>query len=390
MKFIHTADWHLGKLLKEHSMTEDQEWLLMNRFLPLVDEEKPDVILLAGDVYDRSFPPEEAVELFDRMTEEIVGKRHIPFIVISGNHDSAERLAVASRLLRRQGLYIFGPLDKVKPVILEDEWGKVAFLPLPYAEPARVRVLLNQRELPGAEEVHSYEDAERKLVEVMTNSLTEEEKKLRRVAIAHAFAANGEGSSSERPLSIGGYDQISDDVFSDFHYTALGHLHRPQKTQRASEAIQYSGSLMRYSFDEVRQKKGVIVGEIGENGEVHTTFCDMLPRYQVRTLEGKFEDLMGEDMEASEDYLQITLTDEMPVIDAMPKLRGKYPHALGVVQDMGFKEDSGERNITVDTMSDQDIFRAFVKQFRERELSEEEEAYTNGLWEEVYKKENAK
>ena len=108
MKFIHTADWHLGKLLKEHAMTEDQEWLLMHRFLPLVDEERPDVILLSGDVYDRSYPPEEAVELFDRMTEEIVGKRHTPLIVISGNHDSAERLAVASRLLSHQGLYIFG------------------------------------------------------------------------------------------------------------------------------------------------------------------------------------------------------------------------------------------------------------------------------------------
>ena len=129
MKFIHTADWHLGKLLKEHSMTEDQEWLLNNRFLPLVDEEKPDVILLSGDVYDRSYPPEEAVELFDRMTEEIVGKRKIPFIIISGNHDSAERLAVASRLLKWQGLYIFGPLTRLSPVILEDADGKVAFCP---------------------------------------------------------------------------------------------------------------------------------------------------------------------------------------------------------------------------------------------------------------------
>ncbi len=389
MKFIHTADWHLGKLLKEHAMTEDQAWLLENRFLPLVDEEKPDVILLAGDVYDRSFPPEEAVELFDRMTEEIVGKRHIPFIVISGNHDSAERLAVASRLLRRQGLYIFGPLDKVKPVILEDRWGKVAFLPLPYTEPARVRVLLHERNLEGSEDIHSFEDAEKKLVEVVESELTEDERHLRKVAIAHVFAARGEGSASERPLSIGGYDQISDAVFSDFHYTALGHLHRPQKTQKESEAIQYSGSLMRYSFDEVKQKKGVIVGEIDGDGAVHTTFHDMIPRYQVRTLEGKFEDLMSEESEGSSDYLQITLTDERPIIDAMPKLRAKYPNALGVVQDMGFKEDSGER-VAIDAMSDQDIFRAFVKQFRERELSEEEEIYVNGLWEEVYKKENAK
>ncbi len=388
MKFIHTADWHLGKLLKEHAMTEDQEWLLMNQFLPLVDEEKPDVILLAGDVYDRSFPPEEAVELFDRMTEEIVGKRHIPFIIISGNHDSAERLSVASRLLSHQGLYIFGPLDRLSPVILEDQWGKVAFLPLPYAEPARVRALLNRKGLFGAEEIHSYEDAERKLIEVSLSAFSEEEKSLRKVAIAHAFAAKGQVSSSERPLSIGGYDQIPDELFADFNYTALGHLHRPQKTQRDSEAIQYSGSLMRYSFDEVKQRKGVIVGEMDEDGHISTTFHDLTPRCQVRCLEGKFEDLMN--AEGSEDYLQITLTDDAPIIDAMPRLREKYPHALGVVQDMGFKEDNGERQIAVDTMTDQDIFRAFVEQFRERPLSDEEETYVNDLWEEVYRKENGK
>lgn len=174
MKFIHTADWHLGKLLKEHSMTEDQEWLLNNRFLPLVDDEKPDVILLSGDVYDRSYPPEEAVELFDRMTEEIVGKRKIPFIIISGNHDSAERLAVASRLLKWQGLYIFGPLTRLSPVILEDADGKVAFCPLPYAEPARVRVMMNTLGLKGADQVHSYEEAETVLSRYLLSLLPSE------------------------------------------------------------------------------------------------------------------------------------------------------------------------------------------------------------------------
>lgn len=233
MKFIHTADWHLGKLLKEHAMTEDQEWLLMHRFLPLVDEERPDVILLSGDVYDRSYPPEEAVELFDRMTEEIVGKRHTPLIVISGNHDSAERLAVASRLLSHQGLYIFGPLDRVHPVILEDAWGKVAFVPLPYAEPARVRVMMNQKGLSGAEDIHSYEEAEKKLSDILLSALPDPS--MRKVALAHVFAAGGTPSESERPLSIGGYDRISDSVFDAYDYAALGHLHRHQRTQMQSE-----------------------------------------------------------------------------------------------------------------------------------------------------------
>lgn len=387
MKFIHTADWHLGKLLKEHSMTEDQEWLLNNRFLPLVDEEKPDVILLSGDVYDRSYPPEEAVELFDRMTEEIVGKRKIPFIIISGNHDSAERLAVASRLLKWQGLYIFGPLTRLSPVILEDADGKVAFCPLPYAEPARVRVMMNTLGLKGADQVHSYEEAETVLSRYLLSLLPAEP--LQKVALAHAFAAGGTPSESERPLSIGGYDRISDAVFEEYDYTALGHLHRPQKTQKESEKIQYSGSLMRYSFDEVNQKKGVIVGELDKEGEVHTTFHEMVPRYQVRCMEGAFDTLMGEETEPSDDYLQIRLTDETPVIDAMPKLRTKFPHALGVEQDMGYREDEGSRNIRLEQMSDEDILKRFVHQFRDRDLTEEEEKLALQTWDTVYRKENA-
>lgn len=387
MKFIHTADWHLGKLLKEHSMTEDQEWLLNNRFLPLVDDEKPDVILLSGDVYDRSYPPEEAVELFDRMTEEIVGKRKIPFIIISGNHDSAERLAVASRLLKWQGLYIFGPLTRLSPVILEDADGKVAFCPLPYAEPARVRVMMNTLGLEGADQVHSYEEAETVLSRYLLSLLPAEP--LRKVALAHAFAAGGTPSESERPLSIGGYDRISDAVFEDYDYTALGHLHRPQKTQKESEKIQYSGSLMRYSFDEVNQKKGVIVGELDKEGNVHTTFHEMVPRYQVRCMEGAFDTLMGEETEPSDDYLQIRLNDETPVIDAMPKLRTKFPHALGVEQDMGYREDEGSRNIRLEQMSDEDILKRFVHQFRDRDLTEEEEKLALQTWDTVYRKENA-
>lgn len=388
MKFIHTADWHLGKLLKEHSMTEDQAWLLENRFLPIVDEEKPDVILLAGDVYDRSFPPEDAVELFDRMTEEIVRKRGIPFIVISGNHDSAERLAVASRLLRSQGLYIFGPLDRLSPVILKDEWGLVAFLPMPYSEPARVRVMMNKLGMEEAEKVKTYEEAEKILSSRMLSLLPDEGEGMRKIALAHVYAAGGMSSESERPLSIGGYDQISDEVFAPYDYTALGHLHRPQKTKRDSEKIQYSGSLMRYSFDEVRQKKGIIVGTIDGEGNVSTTFREMLPLYQVREIQGSFADIMAK--EGSEDYLQIVLTDSEPVIDAMPKLREKYPNALGVEQDMGYKDDDGERRIRLESMSDEDIFRAFVSHFREQELTEEEEKLSQEVWEEVYRKENAK
>lgn len=206
-------------------------------------------------------------------------------------------------------------------------------------------------------------------------------------ALAHVFAAGGTPSESERPLSIGGYDRISDSVFDAYDYAALGHLHRHQRTQKQSERVQYSGSLMRYSFDEAEQHKGVIVGTIGEDGSVETDFRELAPLHQVRVLEGTFAELMSEKREASEDYLQVILTDELPVIDAMPKLREKYKNALGVEQNMGYKEDSGRRDIELEHMSDQDIFRAFVSEFRERELSDKEEALANVCWEAVYKKE---
>lgn len=390
MKFLHTADWHLGRILKGESLTEEQEWLLRNRFLPLVDEEKPDVILLAGDVYDRSLPPEEAVTLFDEITEEIVGKRHIPMIVISGNHDSSERLAVTSRLLSSQGLYLFGPLERIKPVILKDEFGEVAFLPLPYAEPAKVRVMMNLLGMEGTEEITTYEDGERALSDHLLSMLPEKGDNMRKVAIAHVFAAGGETSASERHLtmSLGGHDQISDTVFAPYCYTALGHLHRPQHTRKDVEAIQYSGSLMRYSFDEVKQKKGVLIGNLDGEGNVTTTFIPLIPRRNVRELTGDFDFLMGEEMEGSEDYLQINLTDSTPVIDAMQKLRTKFPNALSVSQDMGMKEDEGSRLEGLEMLTDDEVLSQFVQMFRENPLSEEERKLAEEVWHEVYKGEN--
>ena len=143
MKFIHTADWHIGKLFYGEYLTEEQEWILKNRFLPLVDDEKPDVVLLAGDVYDRSVPPSEAVELLDEMIYEIVGRRKIPFIVISGNHDSSQRLSFGGRLMESGGLFMVGDIKRsVKPIVLEDEWGAVAFAPIPYAELGTVRTVM--------------------------------------------------------------------------------------------------------------------------------------------------------------------------------------------------------------------------------------------------------
>ena len=346
MKFIHTADWHLGKLFYGEYLTEEQEWLLKNQFLPLVDEEKPDVILLAGDVYDRSVPPAEAVELFDEMISEITGKRKIPFIVISGNHDSAERLSFASRILRGTGLFLCGDLyHTLAPVILKDDDGEVAFAPLPYAEPGKVREALSA-------DVHTHEEAERVLSDFLLRQMGHA---ARKIAIAHEFVAG------------------------------LGHLHGPQQAG-GKENVRYSGSLLKYSFSEAAQKKGVIVGEIDGAGQVKTTFISLSARHDVRVIKGFFDDLIkGE----SEDFLMAELLDEGPVIDAMARLRQKYPRMMTIQSHRRMNSGSGERSFDLMKKVDPlDMFRVFYKEFQDKEFTEEEEDYMKELWEDLRKEDD--
>ncbi len=377
MKFIHTADWHLGKLFYGEYLTEEQEWILKNQFLPLLDEEKPDVLILAGDVYDRSVPPTEAVELFDEMVSEIVGKRHIPFIVISGNHDSAERLSFAGRILRDSGLYMCGDLKQIKPITLQDEFGEIAFVPLPYGEPGKVREAL------GAE-VHTHEEAEKALSDFLSSQIPEGKRK---IAIAHEFVTGGKESDSERPLSVGGTDQISGSVFSAYNYTALGHLHEPQKAG-GTDLIRYSGSLLKYSFSETAHKKGIISGYIDGSGRVETNFIPMIPRRDVRIIQGTFEELMKAEDPAKDDFLMAELMDEGPVIDGMARLRTKYPNMMTLHSRRKISAGEGNRNFDLTKKIDAlEMFRTFYKEFQEREFTEEEEEYMKKIWADLQKEE---
>lgn len=370
MRFIHTADWHLGKLFYGQYLTEEQAWVLRERFLPLVDDVRPDVILLAGDVYDRSVPPAEAVDLFDEMISEIVGVRHIPFLVISGNHDSSGRLSFGSRLLAAEGLYMCGDLTRtVRPIILSDAYGDVAFAPMPYAETADVRRAL------GDETIHDHEAAMRALSEHLLAAIPAG---VRRIAAAHDFIAGGAPSDSERPLSIGGADVISADIFAPYHYTALGHLHGPQKAG-GSDLIRYSGSLMKYSFGEARQKKGVIVGDIDGQGRVTTAFYPLEPRRDVRVVSGTFDELMTRQDDAPDDFLMADLTDDRPVIDAMARLRQKYPHMMALRTRSFVREDSGERAAAGARVDVMDMLDIFSQEFQGRSLTEEEKEFLDGV-----------
>lgn len=375
MKFIHTADWHLGKLFFGQYLTEEQAWVLRERFLPLVDEVRPDVILLAGDVYDRSVPPADAVDLFDEMVSAIVGERHIPFLVISGNHDSQERLSFASRLLASEGLYLCGDLSRtVRPVYLEDEYGEVAFVPLPYAETAQVRRAL------GDESIPDHEAALRALSEHLLNEIAPEG--MRRIAVAHDFVAGGAPCDSERPLSIGGTEVVSADIFAPYQYTALGHLHGPQKAG-GSDIIRYSGSLLKYSFSEADQKKGVIVGEMDGEGRVTTGFRPLAPRREVRVLTGTFQELMTREDDAPEDFLFAHLTDDGAVIDAMARLRTKYPHMMGLQTRSVAREDRGDRSKVQRQVGMMDMLEIFAEEMRGDPLTSEEKAFLVGVQKEM-------
>ncbi len=361
MKFLHTADWHLGKLFYGTYLTEEQAWLLQNRFLPLLDEERPDVVLLAGDVYDRSVPPAEAVALFDEMILEICGKRHIPFVVISGNHDSAERLSFGSSLLAASGLYMCGNLERLSPITIPDAAGDVCIIPLPYAETAEVRRTLSV-------EAHTKEEA---LSALAASLLETVPPGARTIALAHDFIAGGTESDSERPLSIGGTDPVSAEIFAPFTYTALGHLHGPQKAG-GKETIRYSGSLLKYSFGEATPKKGVIIGEIDAAGNVKTKFVPLPPRHDVRIISGTFEELMTREDPAPDDFLLADLSDDGPVIDAMGRLRQKYPNMTALRTKAMTQEDSGVRISLHERVDMMDMLGAFSDVFRGRGLSEDE------------------
>ncbi len=374
MKFIHTADWHLGKLFYGTYLTDEQAWILRNQFLPLVDEVEPDVIILAGDVYDRSVPPAEAVELFDEMVSEICMNRKIPFLVISGNHDSSERLSFGSALLKSSGLYLCGDIERtVAPIFLKDQYGDIAFVPIPYAETADVRHAL------GNDDIHNHEEAERALSEYLISQLPGG---IRKIAIAHDFIAGGVPCDSERPLAIGGTEVISADIFTPYNYTALGHLHGPQKAG-GSDVIRYSGSLLKYSFSEATQKKGVIVGDIDGDGHVTTDFHPLIPRHDVRIIKGTFDELMARDDEAPEDFLMADLQDDGPVIDAMARLRTKYPHVMALRTNLAVKDDTDLRISLHEKVDMMDMLDTFAKEFQERPLSDEEKTLLNELRQEL-------
>lgn len=316
MKILHTADWHLGKSVMGCSMLPEQEHFI-DEFFSAVDAERPDAVVIAGDVFDRQVPPVEAVRLFSRAVGELCSKRHIPTAVIAGNHDGADRLAVYSDLLRQSGLYISARPFDTPPVLVESADGPVYLHLLPYFDAAAARDALAREDIRGQNAAFS---AVMERVRPVPGA--------RNVLVAHCFAAGGATCESESPLSVGGSDEVDPALFSGFDYVALGHLHGPQ---RVGANGAYSGSPLKYSFDEEHQKKSLAVAELGSDG-VFTRRLAIAPLRDMRTITGKIADLLAaaQDDPHRGDYIYANLTDDRPVYEPMALLRELYPNALGL------------------------------------------------------------
>jgi exonuclease SbcD len=318
VRFLHTADWHLGRHFHNVSLVEDQKHVL-KQFLELAKDANVDAIVIAGDIYDRALPPPDAVSLLDDFLSESVVGLGIPVIMIAGNHDSADRLSFGAKLLEKSACHIVGRLtSNLNLITLSDEHGPVYFMGLPYAEPAVVR------ERTGERDLHSHDEAMQHLTQLAATVIPNGE---RSVLLSHCFVAGGSETESERPLSVGGAGNVSSKCFEPFSYTALGHLHRPQK---ASKKAHYSGSLLKYSFSEIEHRKSVNLVELDKNGAIKLEQIGLTPRRDLRAIEGKFVDLLegpGPD-ESRDDYLLVRLTDTEAILDPMGRLRDVYPNVL--------------------------------------------------------------
>lgn len=321
MRFVHTADWHLGRIFHGVHLTEDQAYVL-DKLIEIVQDARPDVVIVAGDVYDRAVPPQDAVSLLDDVLSRLVGKAGVPVVLIAGNHDSPERLSFGARLLANSNLHVFGPLlPDCRPVVLEDDFGPVNIYAIPFAEPPVVR------ERIGGDDIRDHDSA---LRQILQHIRTEQPTDRRSIIVAHAAVVGGEASDSERPLSIGGSETVEPTIFDGFDYVALGHLHQPQAS--GEERIQYSGSILKYSFSEASQQKSLNIVEMDANGKCAIERIALSPRRDVRRIEGTLEDILANARSDAnqDDYIMVTLLDQQPVLNAMGRLREVYPNTLHI------------------------------------------------------------
>ena len=376
MKILHLSDLHLGKRVNEFSMIEDQTYIL-NEIINIIDEQKPKVIILAGDIYDKPIPPAEAVELFDDFLYKL-SKRNLYIFIISGNHDSAERIAFGSRLFDKSGIYLSPVYNgKILPIPVDDEYGDINFYMLPFIKPVHVR-----RFFPNAS-ISTYTDA---LNTVITDMNIDNTK--RNILITHQFVTGSSRTESE-DVSVGGTDNVDSDIFKDFDYVALGHIHRSQSC--GSEYIRYCGTPLKYSFSESKDAKSITVIDIKEKGDIKLDFIPLTPLRDMVEIKGSYNELMlksfYENTSLPTDYIHITLTDEDDIPDVITKLRVIYKNIMKLDYDNQRTRKSSEINLinAVDSMSPLELFDTFYEIQNGNHLSDAQRAFLENIIEGVWK-----
>lgn len=371
MKLFHLSDLHIGKRVNEFSMIEDQKYIL-TQILYAADQEKPDGILISGDVYDRTIPTAEAVQVFDAFLTRL-SEQKIPAFIISGNHDSAERLAFGSSLMGKSGIYFSKVYDgTVEKIPMQDAYGTVWIYLLPFLRPSTIRHALPER----AEEVQSAADAVRIALEQ-----TKIDEKERNVLLAHQFVTGAKRCDAEE-LQVGDVDQIPAELFALFEYVALGHIHSPQKVGR--ETVRYCGAPLKYSFSEAGQEKSITVVELKEKGSVDLRTIPLKPLHDLRKIRGTYLEVTAKSFYENrdcEDYLQVTLTDEEDVPDGMAKLRTIYPNLMRLEYDnkrtrLNAEVRAAER---VEEKSELELFQEFYELQNNQSMTEVQEQFVEEL-----------
>ena len=377
MKLLHLSDLHLGKRVNEFSMLEDQEYIL-EEILRVLDGEQPDAVLIAGDVYDKPVPPAEAVQLFDKFLTKLAAKNTQTFL-ISGNHDSSERLAFGARLMEGSGIHI-SPVygGEVKPVELADEFGPVRVYLLPFVKPASVKRFSPERE------IGSYTEAVAAAVDAM-----DLDPAVRNVLVTHQFVTGASRSESEE-ISVGGSDNVDVSVFDGFDYVALGHIHGPQNI--GSERVRYCGTPLKYSFSEVKHAKSVTIAELGKKGELTVRTVPLIPKRDLAEIRGTYMELTAKafyEGKNREDYYHITLTDEEDIRDAVGRLRVIYPNLMKLDYDNLRTRLGGRVEVArqVEKKTPLELFAEFYRKQNNQDMSSEQASLVEGLIESIWEEE---
>ena len=378
MKFLHLSDLHIGKRMNEFSLLEDQEYIL-TKMINIVDEEVPDAVLICGDIYDKSVPSAESVALFDDFLVSLA-KRNLKIFVISGNHDSPERIAFGAKLMTASGVYLSPVYNKnIAPIVLADQYGELNIYMLPFIKPTHVRAYFPE------ETIVSYTDA----VQIAIDYLNVDTSK-RNILLTHQFITGSQRSESE-DISVGGSDNVSAYIFDVFDYVALGHIHKTQSVGR--ETIRYCGTPLKYSISEANDQKSVTIVEVNAKGNIVIRTVDLIPKRDMFEIKGSYMELTAKcyyDGLNLDDYYHITLTDEDDVLDAMSKLRVIYKNIMKLDYDNKRTRSNSIVSGTsdVEKKSPLTLISEFYKLQNNQQITDAQESFLTNLIEKIWEEKN--